>query len=127
MTGPKGSGKTATLAALLGHIKQSRVEHILTIEGSIKFVYTSDKSLIHQRGLSEDTRSFANALRAALREDQNVILVGEMRDLETTQLAVRAAETGHLVFGTLHTSSAAQTVDRMVDVFPPERQTQIRV
>ena len=90
-------------------------------------MYQSDKSLVHQRQLNEDTRSFANALRAALREDPDVILVGEMRDLETIQLAVSAAETGHLVFGTLHTSSAAQTVDRMVDVFPPEQQTQIRV
>ena len=127
VTGPTGSGKTTTLAALLDHINHSRAEHILTIEDPIEFVYKSDQSLVHQRQLNEDTRSFANALRAALREDPDVILVGEMRDLETIQLAISAAETGHLVFGTLHTSSAAQTVDRMVDVFPPAQQTQIRV
>lgn len=127
VTGPTGSGKTTTLAALLDHINHSRAEHILTIEDPIEFVYKSDRSLVHQRQLNEDTRSFGNALRAALREDPDVILVGEMRDLETIQLAISAAETGHLVFGTLHTSSAAQTVDRMVDVFPPGQQTQIRV
>ena len=127
VTGPTGSGKTTTLAALLEHINQTRSEHILTIEDPIEFVYTSARSLIHQREVNEDTRSFANALRAALREDPDVILVGEMRDLETIQLAISAAETGHLVLGTLHTSSAAQTVDRMVDVFPAGQQTQIRV
>ena len=127
VTGPTGSGKTTTLAALLNHINQQRAEHILTVEDPIEFVYQSARSVIHQRELGEDTRSFANALKAALREDPDVILVGEMRDLETIQLAITAAETGHLVFGTLHTSSAAQTVDRMVDVFPPEQQTQIRV
>ena len=127
VTGPTGSGKTTTLAALLDHINHTRSEHILTIEDPIEFTYRNDKSLIHQREVSEDTRSFSNALRAALREDPDVILVGEMRDLETIQLAVTAAETGHLVFGTLHTSSAAQTVDRMVDVFPTGQQTQIRV
>ena len=127
VTGPTGSGKTTTLASLLDHINHSRSEHILTIEDPIEFTYRNDKSLIHQREVSEDTRSFANALRAALREDPDVILVGEMRDLETIQLAITAAETGHLVFGTLHTSSAAQTVDRMVDVFPGGQQTQIRV
>jgi len=127
VTGPTGSGKTTTLAALLDHINHTRAEHILTIEDPIEFVYRSDRSLVHQRQLNEDTRSFANALRAALREDPDVILVGEMRDLETIQLAITAAETGHLVFGTLHTSSAAQTVDRMVDVFPAGQQTQIRV
>jgi twitching motility protein PilT len=127
VTGPTGSGKTTTLAALLNHINQTRAEHILTIEDPIEFTYKNDKSVIHQREVNEDTRSFANALRAALREDPDVILVGELRDLETIQLAISAAETGHLVFGTLHTSSAAQTVDRMVDVFPPGQQTQIRV
>lgn len=127
VTGPTGSGKTTTLAAILNHINQTRAEHILTIEDPIEFTYKSDKSIIHQRQLNDDTRSFGNALRAALREDPDVILVGEMRDLETIQLAITAAETGHLVFGTLHTSSAAQTVDRMVDVFPPGQQTQIRV
>ena len=127
VTGPTGSGKTTTLAAMLEHINQTRAEHILTIEDPIEFVYTSKRSVFHQREVNEDTRSFANALRAALREDPDVILVGEMRDLETIQLAISAAETGHLVFGTLHTSSAAQTVDRIVDVFPPAQQTQIRV
>ena len=127
VTGPTGSGKSTTLAALVDHINHSRSEHILTIEDPIEFTYHSDRSLIHQREVSMDTRSFANALRSALREDPDVILVGEMRDLETIQLAISAAETGHLVFGTLHTSSAAQTVDRMVDVFPPAQQTQIRV
>jgi len=127
VTGPTGSGKTTTLAALLNHINHTRAEHILTIEDPIEFTYKNEKSVIHQREVNEDTRSFANALRAALREDPDVILVGELRDLETIQLAISAAETGHLVFGTLHTSSAAQTVDRMVDVFPPGQQTQIRV
>ena len=127
VTGPTGSGKTTTLAALLDHINHTRSEHILTIEDPIEFTYKNDKSLIHQREIGEDTRSFANALRAALREDPDVVLVGEMRDLETIQLAITAAETGHLVFGTLHTSSASQTVDRMVDVFPSAQQTQIRV
>ena len=127
VTGPTGSGKTTTLAALLNNINHTRAEHILTIEDPIEFTYQNDRSLIHQREVNEDTRSFANALRAALREDPDVILVGELRDLETMQLAITAAETGHLVFGTLHTSSAPQTVDRMVDVFPAGQQTQIRV
>jgi twitching motility protein PilT len=127
VTGPTGSGKSTTLASLLDHINSCRSEHIITIEDPIEFTYTNAKSLIHQREVSEDTRSFANALRAALREDPDVILVGEMRDLETIQLAITAAETGHLVFATLHTSSAAQTVDRMVDVFPAAQQSQIRV
>ena len=127
VTGPTGSGKTTTLAAMLEHINQTRAEHILTIEDPIEFTYRAVKSIIHQRQLNDDTRSFANALKAALREDPDVILVGELRDLDTIQLAITAAETGHLVFATLHTSSAAQTVDRMVDVFPPTQQTQIRV
>lgn len=127
VTGPTGSGKSTTLAAMINSINLDRPEHILTIEDPIEFVYESVKSVIHQRQVGEDTKSFANALRGALREDPDVILVGEMRDLETIQLAVTAAETGHLVFGTLHTSSAAQTVDRIVDVFPPEQQAQIRV
>lgn len=122
MTGPTGSGKSTTLASLLDHINHSRAEHIITIEDPIEFTYTNDKSLIHQRQLNEDTKSFGNVLRAALREDPDVILVGEMRDLETIQLAITAAETGHLVFATLHTSSAAQTVDRMVDMFPAGQQ-----
>jgi twitching motility protein PilT len=127
VTGPTGSGKSTTLASMINNINITRAEHILTVEDPIEFVYEPIKSLIHQRQVGEDTKSFANALRAALREDPDVILVGEMRDLETIQLAISAAETGHLVFGTLHTSSAAQTVDRMVDVFPPEQQTQVRV
>lgn len=127
VTGPTGSGKSTTLASMINNINLTRPEHILTVEDPIEFVYEPIKSLIHQRQIGEDTKSFANALRAALREDPDVILVGEMRDLETISLAISAAETGHLVFGTLHTSSAAQTVDRMIDVFPPQQQQQIRV
>jgi twitching motility protein PilT len=127
VTGPTGSGKTTTLAAMIDLINKTRAEHILTIEDPIEFVYEPIKSLIHQRQLGEDTKSFANALKAALREDPDIILVGELRDLDTISLAITAAETGHLVFGTLHTSSASQTVDRMIDVFPAERQDQVRV
>lgn len=127
VTGPTGSGKSTTLASLINHINQHRSEHIITIEDPIEFLYRSEQSLIHQRQVHDDTHSFANALRASLREDPDVILVGELRDLETIQLAITAAETGHLVFATLHTSSAAQTVDRMVDVFPANQQSQIRV
>jgi twitching motility protein PilT len=127
VTGPTGSGKTTTLASMINNINVTRAEHILTIEDPIEFVYEPVKSVIHQRQVGEDTKSFGNALKSALREDPDVVLVGELRDLETIQLAITAAETGHLVFGTLHTSSAAQTVDRMVDVFPPEQQMQIRV
>lgn len=127
VTGPTGSGKSTTLAAMIDLINRTRAEHILTIEDPVEFVYEPIKSVIHQRQLHEDTKSFSNALRAALREDPDIILVGEMRDLETISLAISAAETGHLVFGTLHTSSAAQTVDRIIDVFPSEKQTQVRV
>ncbi len=127
VTGPTGSGKSTTLASVIDYINRTRAEHILTVEDPIEFVYEPIKSLIHQRQLNEDTKSFANALKAALREDPDIILVGEMRDLETISLAITAAETGHLVFGTLHTSSAAQTVDRIIDVFPADRQTQVRV
>ncbi|MCC5631768.1 type IV pilus twitching motility protein PilT [Nostoc sphaeroides CHAB 2801] len=127
VTGPTGSGKTTTLAAMIDLINRTKAEHILTVEDPIEFVYEPIKSLVHQRQLGEDTKSFANALKAALREDPDIVLVGEMRDLETISLAISAAETGHLVFGTLHTSSAAQTVDRIIDVFPHERQTQVRV
>ncbi|MBW4634194.1 MAG: type IV pilus twitching motility protein PilT [Iphinoe sp. HA4291-MV1] len=127
VTGPTGSGKTTTLAAMIDLINRTRAEHILTVEDPIEFVYEPMKSVIHQRQLGEDTKSFANALRAALREDPDIILVGEMRDLETISLAISAAETGHLVFGTLHTSSAAQTIDRIIDVFSSEKQTQVRV
>lgn len=127
VTGPTGSGKSTTLAAMVDHINATRAEHILTIEDPIEFVHTSKRSIIHQRELGQDTRSFNNALRAALREDPDVILVGEMRDLETIGLALTAAETGHLVFGTLHTSSASSTVDRIVDVFSAVQQQQIRI
>ncbi len=126
VTGATGSGKSTTLAALVDHINTHYSKHILTIEDPVEFVHTSKRSIIHQRELGMDTHSFAKALKSALREDPDVILVGEMRDLETIQLALSAAETGHLVLGTLHTSSAAQTVDRIVDVFPPEQHGQIR-
>ena len=127
VTGPTGSGKSTTLAAMIDYINRTRAEHILTIEDPVEFVHTSKKSIIHQRELGADTRSFANALRSALREDPDIILVGEMRDHETIALALTAAETGHLVFGTLHTSSASQTIDRIIDVFPEGQQQQIRV
>ena len=127
VTGPTGSGKSTTLAAMIDYINSNRAEHILTIEDPIEFVHTSKQSIIHQRELGMDTRSFANALKSALREDPDIILVGEMRDHETIALALTAAETGHLVFGTLHTSSAAQTIDRIIDVFPEHQQQQIRV
>jgi len=125
--GPTGSGKSTTLAAMINAINSSRSEHILTIEDPIEFVHPHKYSVVAQRELGMDTKSFANALKSALREDPDVILVGEMRDHETMQLAVTAAETGHLVFATLHTNSAAQTVDRIVDVFPPGQQEQIRI
>lgn len=126
VTGPTGSGKTTTLAAMIDLINRTRPEHILTVEDPIEYVFPNIKSLVHQRQKGEDTKSFANALKAALREDPDVILVGEMRDLETISLAISAAETGHLVMGTLHTSSASQTVNRMLDVFPPEQQPQVQ-
>ncbi len=127
VTGPTGSGKSTTLASMIDYINDTRSEHILTIEDPIEFVHKSKKSVIHQRELGQDTRSFANALKSALREDPDIILVGEMRDIETISLAITAAETGHLVFGTLHTSSASQTIDRIIDVFPEGQQQQIRV
>ena len=127
MAGPTGSGKSTTLAAMIDYINRTRAEHILTIEDPVEFVHTSKVSVIHQRELGMDTRSFANALKSALREDPDIILVGEMRDHETIALALTAAETGHLVFGTLHTSSASQTIDRIIDVFPEGQQQQIRV
>lgn len=126
VTGPTGSGKSTTLAAMVDLINNERAAHILTVEDPIEFVHPHKKCLVNQREVKVHTESFASALRAALREDPDVILVGEMRDLETISLAVSAAETGHLVFGTLHTSSAAQTVDRIIDVFPPHQQSQIR-
>ncbi len=126
VTGPTGSGKSTTLAAMIDYLNDTFEGHILTVEDPIEFVHQSKKCLINQRELGPNTHSFANALRAALREDPDAILVGEMRDLETIQLALTAAETGHIVFGTLHTSSAAKTVDRVIDVFPPNQQAQIR-
>ena len=127
VTGPTGSGKSTTLASMIDYINETRSEHILTIEDPIEFVHKSKKSVIHQRELGQDTRSFANALKSSLREDPDIILVGEMRDIETIGLALTAAETGHLVFGTLHTSSASQTIDRIIDVFPEGQHQQIRV
>ncbi|HOJ20772.1 MAG TPA: type IV pilus twitching motility protein PilT [Armatimonadota bacterium] len=126
VTGPTGSGKSTTLAAMINQINSERSEHIITIEDPIEYLHTHKCSIINQREVGQDTRSFNNALRAALREDPDVVLVGEMRDLETIQIAITTAETGHLVFATLHTNNAAQTVDRMVDVFPPGQQEQIR-
>jgi len=126
VTGPTGSGKSTTLAGMIDYINNSFEGHILTVEDPIEFVHVSKKCLVNQRELGPHTHSFANALRSALREDPDIILVGEMRDLETIQLALTAAETGHLVFGTLHTSSAPKTVDRIIDVFPPNQQAQIR-
>jgi twitching motility protein PilT len=126
VTGPKGSGKTTTLAALIDLINQARADHIITIEDPIEFVHPSKKAHVNQREVGVHTQSFANALRASLREAPDVIMVGEMRDLETVSLAITAAETGHLVFGTLHTPNAPRTVNRVVDVFPPEEQGQIR-
>lgn len=127
LTGPTGSGKSSTLAAMLDHINHHRRRHIITLENPIEFVYTPDKCIINQREVGDDTDSFAAGLRAALRQDPDVILVGEMRDLETISTAITAAETGHLVFGTLHTKGAANTIDRIVDVFPPEQQEQVRI
>jgi twitching motility protein PilT len=126
VTGPTGSGKSTTLAAMINYINENDYGHILTVEDPIEFVHESKKSLINQREVGPHTLSFANALRSALREDPDVILVGEMRDLETIRLAMTAAETGHLVFGTLHTSSAAKTVDRIIDVFPAEEKEMVR-
>lgn len=127
MTGPTGSGKTTTLAALIDLINTNRSCHIITLEDPIEFLHKHKKSIINQREVGADTDSFAGALRAALREDPDVILVGEMRDLETIQTALTAAETGHLVFATLHTNDTTQTVDRIIDVFPPHQQQQVRM
>ena len=126
VTGPTGSGKSTTLAAMIDHINSNKYQHILTIEDPIEFVHESKKSLINQREVHRDTLGFSEALRAALREDPDIILVGELRDLETIRLALTAAETGHLVFGTLHTTSAAKTIDRVVDVFPAEEKSMVR-
>ncbi|MGH8807247.1 MAG: type IV pilus twitching motility protein PilT [Noviherbaspirillum sp.] len=126
VTGPTGSGKSTTLAAMVNHLNETEYAHILTVEDPIEFVHESKKCLINQREVGPHTMSFNNALRSALREDPDAILVGELRDLETIRLALTAAETGHLVFGTLHTSSAAKTIDRVVDVFPAEEKEMVR-
>ena len=126
VTGPTGSGKSTTLAAMIDYINNNRYEHILTIEDPIEFVHESKKCLVNQREVHRDTLGFSEALRSALREDPDIILVGEMRDLETIRLALTAAETGHLVFGTLHTTSAAKTMDRVIDVFPAEEKEMVR-
>ncbi len=126
VTGPTGSGKSTTLAAMIDHINATRDDHIITIEDPVEFVHPNKRCLINQRELGTHTKSFHTALRAALREDPDIILVGELRDLETVAIALEMAETGHLVFGTLHTTTAAQTVDRVVDQFPADQQDQIR-
>lgn len=126
VTGPTGSGKSTTLAAMVDHANLQRRDHIITVEDPIEFVHQSQQCLVNQREVGVHTKSFASALRGALREDPDIILVGEMRDLETIELAMTAAATGHLVFGTLHTSSAAKTVDRIIDVFPTSQQNQVR-
>jgi twitching motility protein PilT len=127
VTGPTGSGKSTSLAAMIDEINSTREEHIMTIEDPIEFLHAHKKCLVNQRELGSDAQSFADALKAALRQDPDVILVGEMRDLETISTALTAAETGHLVFATLHTQDTAQTIDRMIDVFPPSQQGQVRV
>lgn len=126
VTGPTGSGKSTTLAAMIDYINETRYDHILTIEDPIEFVHDSKKCLMNQREVHRDTLGFGESLRSALREDPDIILVGELRDLETIRLALTAAETGHLVFGTLHTTSAAKTIDRVVDVFPAEEKSMVR-
>lgn len=126
VTGPTGSGKSTTLAGMVDYVNDNKHEHILTIEDPIEFVHNSKKCLVNQREVHRDTHSFSNALRSALREDPDIILVGELRDLETIRLALTAAETGHLVFGTLHTTSAAKTIDRVIDVFPEGEKMMVR-
>jgi twitching motility protein PilT len=126
LTGPTGSGKSTTLAAMVNHININDAKHIITIEDPIEFIHQSKKSLINQREVGKNTKSFAKALRSALREDPDVILVGELRDIETIQLALTAAETGHLVLGTLHTNSAPKTIDRIIDVFPADDKEMVR-
>lgn len=126
VTGPTGSGKSTTLAAMINYLNETKYEHVLTIEDPIEFVHESKKCLVNQREVHRDTLGFSEALRSALREDPDIILVGEMRDLETIRLALEAAETGHMVFGTLHTQSAAKTIDRIVDVFPAAEKSMVR-
>lgn len=127
VTGPTGSGKSTTLAAMIDYINETKSKHIITLEDPIEYLHSHKKSVVNQREIGVDTGSFANGLRASLRQDPDIILVGEMRDLETISTAITAAETGHLVFGTLHTSSAPTTIDRIIDVFPPYQQGQIRI
>jgi twitching motility protein PilT len=127
VTGPTGSGKSTTLASIIDEINESRADHIITIEDPIEFLHSHKRCVVHQREVGSDTKAFPVALRSALRQDPDVILIGEMRDLETIQIALTAAETGHLVFATLHTQDCPQTIDRMIDVFPPHQQEQIRV
>jgi twitching motility protein PilT len=127
VTGPTGSGKSTTLCAMIDYINRTRQDHVITIEDPIEFVHDNQKCLINQREVHTHTQSFKDALRAALREDPDIVLVGELRDLETVAIAIETAETGHLVFGTLHTTTAASTVDRLVDQFPTDRQAQIRI
>jgi len=126
VTGPTGSGKSTTLAAMIDKINKERRDHILTIEDPIEFVHQHQGCLVNQREVHQDTHAFSNALRAALREDPDIVLIGEMRDLETVEAALRIAETGHLTLGTLHTNSAAQTINRIIDIFPAHQQSQIR-
>ncbi len=126
VTGPTGSGKSTTLAAMINHVNQNKAKHILTLEDPIEYLHPSEKSMVNQREIGRDVQSFQAALKSAMREDPDVILVGEMRDHETISLALTAAETGHLVFSTLHTTGAANTIDRIIDVFPPHQQAQIR-
>jgi twitching motility protein PilT len=127
VTGPTGSGKSTTLASMIDLMNHQRNEHIITIEDPIEYLHKHNRSIVNQREIGHDSKSFANALRAALRQDPDIILVGEMRDLETISTAITAAETGHLVLSTLHTIGAAKTVDRIIDVFPPHQQQQIRI
>lgn len=127
VTGPTGSGKSTTLAALIKEINKSRESHIITIEDPIEFLHKHNKSIVNQREIGRDTKSYESALKSALREDPDIILIGEIRDLETISIAIKAAETGHLVFSTLHTTGAAKTIDRIVDVFPPHQQNQIKM
>ena len=127
VTGPTGSGKSTTLAAMIDYINERQAKHIITLEDPIEYLHVHKKSIVHQREVGVDTQNFANGLRASLRQDPDVILVGEMRDLETISTAITAAETGHLVLATLHTNSAAQTINRIIDVFPPYQQSQVRI
>jgi twitching motility protein PilT len=127
VTGPTGSGKSTTLAAIIDEINETRADHIVTIEDPIEFLHNHKRCVVNQREVGSDTKAFPPALRSALRQDPDIILIGEMRDLETIQIALTAAETGHLVFATLHTQDCPQTIDRIIDVFPPHQQEQIRV